>query len=183
MENYNLFSTPLWMEFVNIDNSKLITQIHEFQNTHESVSISNEGGYQSPEFHCQELLDVVQQITPRLENKPLSNFSLYSWININGKGHHNRRHTHISTNIFLSGIYYVKVPQNSGRVRFYDPRGALIQSMPDHLYFNSGTEYVFIEPQEGMIMFFPSWLEHDVEPSKSDEDRISIAFNVSCDTE
>ena len=55
--------------------------------------------------------------------------------------------------------------------------------MPDHLYFNSGTEYVFIEPQEGMIMFFPSWLEHDVEPSKSDEDRISIAFNVSCDTE
>ena len=40
-----------------------------------------------------------------------------------------------------------------------------------------------MEPEDNKLILFPSWLEHDVEPSKSDEDRISIAFNVSCDTE
>ena len=29
-----------------------------------------------------------------------------------------------------------------------------------------------------MVIYFPSWLEHEVEKNKSDEDRVSIAFNV-----
>ena len=39
-------------------------------------------------------------------------------------------------------------------------------------------QYQYIVPQEGMLLFFPTWLEHDVEPSKTDDERISIAFNV-----
>jgi len=27
-------------------------------------------------------------------------------------------------------------------------------------------------------MLFPCWMEHDVEPSDSDEERISISFNL-----
>jgi len=29
-----------------------------------------------------------------------------------------------------------------------------------------------------MILFFPSWFEHDVEENKSNDERISIAFNA-----
>jgi len=29
-----------------------------------------------------------------------------------------------------------------------------------------------------MIIFFPSWFEHSVQSSRSDEPRISIAFNI-----
>jgi uncharacterized protein (TIGR02466 family) len=41
---------------------------------------------------------------------------------------------------------------------------------------NSG--YWYAEPKEGDLIMFPSWLRHYVEPSKSNEDRISIAFNL-----
>ena len=42
-------------------------------------------------------------------------------------------------------------------------------------------DYVEIEPTEGMLLFFPPWLEHEVEQSSCDEERISIAFNVNSD--
>ena len=71
----------------------------------------------------------------------------------------------------------MKVPKDSGRIRFYDPRGELIHKALDWRYYN-GYEYHYIEPREGQIIFFPCWLEHDVESSKTDDERISIAFNV-----
>jgi hypothetical protein len=38
-------------------------------------------------------------------------------------------------------------------------------------------EYV-INPSEGMIMLWPSWLEHQVPVSMCSDERIAIAFNV-----
>jgi ectoine hydroxylase-related dioxygenase (phytanoyl-CoA dioxygenase family) len=35
-----------------------------------------------------------------------------------------------------------------------------------------------IEPEEGSLIIFPSYLPHSVEPNKHDEERISISFNV-----
>ena len=40
-------------------------------------------------------------------------------------------------------------------------------------YYN----YSFI-PNEGLLVLFPSHLQHDVEVNKSDEDRISVSFNL-----
>ena len=37
--------------------------------------------------------------------------------------------------------------------------------------------YSFI-PNEGLLVLFPSHLQHDVEVNKSDEDRISVSFNL-----
>ena len=35
-----------------------------------------------------------------------------------------------------------------------------------------------IKPIEGLLIIFPSYLDHFVEPSNADEDRISISFDV-----
>ena len=35
-----------------------------------------------------------------------------------------------------------------------------------------------IEPKENMLLYFPGWLEHEVEPNNSNEERISISFNL-----
>ncbi|NBW70846.1 MAG: hypothetical protein EBR32_05505, partial [Bacteroidetes bacterium] len=35
-----------------------------------------------------------------------------------------------------------------------------------------------IEPEEGSIVIFPSYLPHLVEPNNHDDERISISFNV-----
>ena len=72
----------------------------------------------------------------------------------------------------------MKVPENSGRIRFYDPRMISSLNPPDHQYYYNSQSYNFIVPQEDMILFFPSWLEHDVEENQSNEERISIGFNI-----
>ena len=36
----------------------------------------------------------------------------------------------------------------------------------------------YITPQENNIIIFPSWLMHAVDPSSSDDDRISLSFNI-----
>jgi uncharacterized protein (TIGR02466 family) len=40
---------------------------------------------------------------------------------------------------------------------------------------------VNIEPEEGLVVFFPSWLMHKVEPNKTKETRVSLSFNISFD--
>jgi uncharacterized protein (TIGR02466 family) len=34
-----------------------------------------------------------------------------------------------------------------------------------------------INPVEGKLIIFPAWLEHEVLPTNTDEERISISFN------
>jgi len=34
------------------------------------------------------------------------------------------------------------------------------------------------KPQQGDLLIFPTWLEHEVETNFSDEPRISLAFNA-----
>ena len=40
-------------------------------------------------------------------------------------------------------------------------------------------EYVKYEPSEGSLLLFPTFFEHQVEPNNSNEDRISVSFNLS----
>ena len=34
-------------------------------------------------------------------------------------------------------------------------------------------------PQDNVLILFPSWLKHQVETNQSEEDRISISFNIN----
>ena len=126
------------------------------------------------------LSEAIIKTFPRVGEKKLKDPNVYMWVNSNPKGASNSRHTHITytRSLLLSGVYYVKVPENSGRIRFYDPRMISSLNPPDHQYYYDSQLYNFIVPQEDMILFFPSWLEHDVEENQSNEERISIGFNI-----
>ena len=91
------------------------------------------------------------------------------WGNISSFTHSNQIHNHITSLTFsdqqLSGVVYLKVPKNSGKILFYNP-------------FNVNIQYCFT-PKENEIFLFPSVLYHSVEPNLSQEDRISIAFNFN----
>ncbi len=50
------------------------------------------------------------------------------WVNINPKGGLNTRHTH--PNNFLSGTYYVQVPEGANRIVFDDPRPQAMAMLP-----------------------------------------------------
>lgn len=99
------------------------------------------------------------------------------WANINRFGHSHSMHTH--PNNYLSGVYYVKVPPNSGQIVFGDPRPQASAITPRHKENTiANSNQMHIDPEEGKLILFNSWLPHFVEVNQSGEERISIAFNV-----
>tara|TARA_B100000579_G_scaffold3568_1_gene2748 strand:+ start:3630 stop:4202 length:573 start_codon:yes stop_codon:yes gene_type:complete len=177
-----LFPNPLWSLKVDFDNESLARDIYNFKENNPSQIYSNVGGYQGDLFEHQAWAEMIAQNCPQRSDKPLTDLNIYPWVNINPKGAYNRRHVHMDTSIFLSGVYYVKVPENSGNIRFYDPRGPLMHVQRDHEYFSDSIVCHEIEPYDGLLLYFPTWFEHDVTENETDEDRISIAFNVFADT-
>ena len=100
------------------------------------------------------------------------------WSIINQRDSFNERHHH--GNSALSAAYYVNADKNSGDIVFYDPRHAFTFSHPENSQINNlNAQVKSITPKKGMLVLFPSYLEHSVNPSKSEEDRIVISFNIS----
>ena len=87
---------------------------------------------------------------------------------------------HIHPNNLLSSVYYVKAPKNCGKIIFNNPNQISLNRFPKDLKkteFSANLQK--IEPREGVLLLFPSYLWHSVEPNLSDEDRIIVSFNIS----
>ena len=102
-------------------------------------------------------------------------FRLQSWINLHDRGGFNFSHMHEGT--LLSGSFYVKVPSGSGQFVFRDPRPGVIHGSVKGAVPNGHAD-VHLTPSAGLLVLFPCWMEHYVEPHDSDEPRITIAFNA-----
>ena len=179
MNLINLFSTPVWSTQLEcFDNDKLTNKIYQLEKTRESSQKSNIGGFQSDDLKYPMFRRKIYENIPRIEGKELPNVKIWEWVNINRRGDSNVRHNHFGRGIFMSGIYYVKTPENSGNIRFYDPRGSMHMALEDYDYYYGVADYQYVIPEPGLCLFFPNWLDHAVEENESDEDRISIAFNV-----
>jgi len=103
------------------------------------------------------------------------------WININGKGAFNVRHDHPQSH--FSGVYYVQCPKDSGEIIFENPHGFTAfdeLSCYKEEFVNNMTQHkaISIKPTEGLLLIFPAHLQHSVAVNESDEERISIGFNV-----
>jgi len=104
-----------------------------------------------------------------------------SWINFFYPGQSEQQHNHYGN--FISGVYYISAPENSGVYRFYDPAhqktmwsGIYLKNKETNITNMNSGQYV-AEP--GKMIMFPSWLEHAVFTNKSDSIRISLAFNIN----
>jgi uncharacterized protein (TIGR02466 family) len=106
---------------------------------------------------------------------PSFRFGLSAWVNITGPGGYNVQHGHPRT--FLSGCYYVKVPDKSGCISFSDPRAGAANAMLKAGGI-MGSNNIKIQPSPGQLLIFPSWLQHSVELNESREERMSIAMNA-----
>ena len=97
------------------------------------------------------------------------------WANVQRRNSTFRMHSH--PNNFLSGVYYVRAPKDSGCLVFR--KRVLGEIVPLFKVANPLNEVTHArQPEEGMMLLFPSWLEHSVERNKSDALRISISFNL-----
>jgi len=103
-------------------------------------------------------------------------FHLQSWINLHDRGGFNFLHMHEGS--LLSGSFYLKVPAGSGALVFRDPRPGVLHGIIKGSIPN-GHANVDLRPSEGLLVLFPCWMEHYVNPHESDEPRICIAFNAN----
>ena len=107
------------------------------------------------------------------------------WININSRNSMNSLHIHPLC--CFSGAYYVHAdPEVHGPIVFRTPLHARMGMIDSRLEPNSElqdhnpttAESWQYPPETGNLLIFPSWLEHYVNPSKTDDERISISFNI-----
>jgi len=191
---YDLFPTPIFKYHIEDHkeiNSKLIKYIYELKdedplgNNH-----SNMGGWHSQNFDIvnsgipQEFIfkfkDFLKSIvTDELGWKYVKDKAriVAMWAIINNKNSHNIKHNH--PNCFLSAAYYVKAPKNCGNIQFYEPNEVKTMRYPEVEKYTKYSGGIFnIEPNEGDLLIFPSYIYHSVQQNKSDEDRIVISFNI-----
>lgn len=102
-------------------------------------------------------------------------FDLQSWVNLHDRGGFNFLHVH--EGCLLSGSFYLKVPPGSGRFVFRDPRPGVVHGYVKGAVPN-GYSDIQLTPEAGLLVLFPCWMEHYVEPHDSDEPRIVVAFNA-----
>lgn len=99
------------------------------------------------------------------------------WANISAKGASHRAHSH--PNNFLSGVYYIQTGPGADTINFHDPRSQTgIIRPPVTELTRENTDQVVVTVSDGTLLLFPSYLEHSVEPNRSDDHRISVSFNV-----
>ena len=102
-------------------------------------------------------------------------FDVQSWVNIHDRGGFNFQHMHDGA--LLCGTFYLQVPEGSGALVFKDPRPGVLNS---YAKGNGSNAYkdVQLRPSAGLLVLFPHWLEHYVEPHDNDAPRICIPFNA-----
>jgi uncharacterized protein (TIGR02466 family) len=99
------------------------------------------------------------------------------WVNVLPPGRAHRAHSH--PNNFLSGVYYVRTQTGADTINFHDPRSQThIIRPPVTALTADNTDQVVVTVKDGTLLLFPAWLEHSVDENRSDEERISVSFNV-----
>lgn len=117
-----------------------------------------------------------------MSNDSLEMSCMWSNVQLDGCRHH----AHIHPNSFYSGVLYLEIPQGDfidpGILFFVDPRPARLMQQADHNKHTvfSDRSYGF-KPQAGLLLLFPSWLEHGTDICKigAGKRRISLSFNYT----
>ena len=183
-----IFINFLAVDSLHLDNARIAAYCQERRKASAGRVISNGGGWQSENIDpaTPELAELFVAVQSRLDhvhkafafNSAMRQVITEAWININQKGHFNYTHDHPGS--LFSCVYYVSGGANKGALEFKTPIAPHTYTISDDLVgeFNAFTGHAMvIPPVTGDLLIFPSWLQHRVNMSQSDEDRISIAFN------
>ena len=180
------FPTLVYGKDVELNNNQLAQDMINWSNQDKGVSKTNFKGWHSttdmhtkPEY-SQLVTELMRMQKEIYNNEHIDRHAILGnmWANINPPGGMNMPHIH--PNALFSGVYYVKSNPKSGRLKIYDPRPGAQMYMPTRKPGDPGRDMWRdgnIEPIEGRIIMFPSWLWHSVEQNQSDDIRISVSFN------
>lgn len=187
-----VFATPVIInEFDGVAelNSALEAAILERRKSDPGVRFSNQGGWQSNHDLQQWGGDAGKRVIHRAADLATENtvavqdhahrWSIDAWANVSEGGASNRAHVHGGS--FWSAVYYVRIDEgDGGELLLHDPRMPALRMHAPFLRFKDvGPELVVsVKPKAGMMVLFPAWLSHSVQPWGGGGSRISIAMNI-----
>jgi uncharacterized protein (TIGR02466 family) len=110
------------------------------------------------------------------------------WANISASGSANQYHFHPGS--FWSAVAYVddgyqgsEDPALGGELLLLDPRMPMIRMTAPDLRMTDGDgklqpNEIAVRPGTGLLLLFPSWLQHAVRPFHGTGTRVSVAINL-----
>lgn len=192
LRRLKIFATPVIIdEFDGAAelNSALEAAILDRRKRDHGVRFSNQGGWQSNHNLQQWGGDAGRRVIQYAAGLATENtvathdhalrWSIDAWANVSESGASNRAHVHGGS--FWSAVYYVRVDKGEGgELMLHDPRMPALRMHAPFLRFKDvGPELVVnIKPKTGMMILFPAWLSHSVQPWDGGGWRISIAMNI-----
>ena len=190
----SIFVTPLMSRTLPLCTPEFLERIRayilEMERSERSVSASNAGGgwHSKGDFFDRKVPEVMQLrdavlaasadmtrniLPPELQRARIDVvFYAGSWANVSRDGAYNKVHNHPGA--VWSGVVYVDMgnpdpePRDNACIEFVDPR-------PGNIHANK----IQLRPSAGLLLMFPAWLHHYVNPYRGKGTRISIAFNVN----
>jgi uncharacterized protein (TIGR02466 family) len=191
----NWFPTPIWVhKFSGNDLNKIQTEILNVINTikqgdlsnpwsdtvktsfkyaYDDASISNDLKKYNLAFTKSKIVEQLNYYC-QCVNHDLQSEIKESWFNFSNRGNFQFDHQHGSCNI--SGCYYFKTNGDDGDITFSNPNLiAFRRDIFPSLYYK---EQLNVIPSEGLLLIFPSWLTHRVNVNNTNNERISLSFNI-----
>jgi len=170
-----LFPTPLW----HLYNIELPNGIYEWSLEYEKnepgvVYTNRLNGYHSP-YKDINNFPYIDELQNHLKFLPRFSYGSW-WININRKDQFNYDHTHPTSD--LAVVWYINVlPNENQLLTFIDPNAHVRDKLLNATNYQTKND---VQPSvaNGDILIFPSDVVHRVEPSSSNEPRISFACNL-----
>ena len=95
-----------------------------------------------------------------------------SWFTKTTKGKYAHEHDHNGSDI--SGVYYLQTNGNDGNLVLTNPLRMLSNNFI--MFMTSRDQKVVLE--QGRLVLWPSYIKHRVETNTTDDDRVSISFNI-----
>ena len=192
----HIFSSPLVM-FDVPDAKKLnkliVAEARAWRDSSDTIKVSNKGdSWHSPDGLLSRKEpgfakfssmvprmagEYAKMINPAVNLSELS-FEASAWVNINRRGGFNAAHHHGTYH--LSGVYYAQQPKvksgSGGMIEFYNSR--FDHHIHDVIGGRAFSDAISLRPEAGKMVIFPSTLLHYVYPNETDEERITLAWNI-----
>ena len=149
-------NASLYRRFMELSGTDRIRESHHFAGRFENTYIE---AADIPDIA--RVLDVVKQQAGKLLGIPVEKLKAGFWFNAMEAGHVTAPHHHDENDELLSAVYYIRVPENSGKLILY----------------GEGRK-VSINPQAGKLVMFAPGVLHEVTANRGSGLRLSVGMNV-----
>lgn len=156
LDNHTDINQRLLAGLTQYIDDKTTRKSHDFNGRYENIYISQK---LIPELSL--ILETVNNYAADILNCSSSDLKAGLWFNVMNPGDSTTLHKHDDDDELLSAVYYVSVADNSGTLILDKPP---VQSQ--------------VTPEEGLFVFFPPNMPHEVTENMSDKCRVSLGINI-----